>query len=573
MTDSFFGNMVLKERYRLEGRIGTGGMARVFKAFDTNLERPVAIKILHDYLAADPTFKARFIREAKFIAGFNHPNIVQVYDFDVIEFNDVNLYFMVMPYIPGQTLKEVLDDLAERGESMPRSRVLEIFKDITGALNYAHARGMIHRDVKPANILFDENNHAVLTDFGIARLVEGSSLTQEGLTTGTPAYMSPEQVSGAAVDTRSDIYALGIILFEMLSGTVPYSDESGVSTMLKHIQAPVPLLSERVPDTSRELDSLIARALAKNPQDRFTSAAEFFDSIQPVLADEMPFPSHSVSTIFASGHESSTRILPANATGRSTLASLQAAIPRSPQSILRLGIGIIVILVITALITQGVIPALTPQAESDVPSMTYDTPSAVSSSFDPDAPENDWWPQDQSGSLVREIVGGAYHFRNERPGIAAASILETEWDYRNTILTLTGQLEADSRPASAYGIIFRYVDDDNYYVFAADGSRRYSIWVRKNGVWEELRNTGESWTFNDAIKPLGESNELSVTVINNHFVGLVNGKVVADVLDDTISAGKVGIYLATPGDGGAGVLIDSYEIETKLSTPSMTGDR
>jgi serine/threonine protein kinase len=570
MTDSFFGSMILKERYRLEGRIGTGGMARVFKAFDINLERPVAIKILHDYLAADPTFKARFVREAKFVAGFNHPNIVQVYDFDVIEFNDVDLYFMVMPLIPGATLKDVLADLSERNEQMPPSRVLEIFKDITGALSYAHASGMIHRDVKPANILFDENNRAVLTDFGIARLVEGSGLTQEGLTTGTPAYMSPEQVSGTPVDARSDIYALGIILFEMLSGTVPYSDESGVSTMLKHIQAPVPLLSERLPDASRELDSLIARALAKDPKDRFASATEFFDHTQAVLTGQAPLPARSIPIASMPADESRTQIFPTNTATRSTLATIQAVIPRSPQGILRLGIGVIAIMFILALITRVVIPALTPQAEAA--SMTSDVPSPVISTFDRDAPENSWWPQDQTGSLVREVADGFYHFRNERPGIAADSILATTWDYHDSIITLTGQLEPDSRPASGYGIIFRYVDADNYYVFAADGSRRYSIWIRENGIWHELRDAGETWTFNDAIHPLGESNELSVTISGDHFVGWINGTEVVDVLDDTIAAGKAGIYLATPGDGGAGVLIDSFEIEIDLGAPSMTSD-
>ncbi|MBZ0301648.1 MAG: serine/threonine protein kinase [Anaerolineae bacterium] len=569
MTDSFFGSMLFKDRYRIESRIGTGGMARVYRAFDTNLKRPVAIKILHDHLAADTTFKQRFIREARFVAGFNHPNIVQVYDFDVIEQNDNHVYFMVMPFIPGPTLKDVMEDLAANGEQLPHERVLEILHDLCDALSYAHARGMIHRDVKPANILFDEHNHAVLTDFGIARLAEGSSLTQEGVTTGTPAYMSPEQVNGASVDSRSDIYALGIILFEMLAGTVPYADESGISTMLKHVQAPVPILSDHLVDPHPALDIVIVRALAKNPGDRFASASDFYLALKAALENRsVPMPlEHPKPTDSAVVADGTTLIL-----GTQPSASVPTR-RRFPLPLPMLGIGAVLLIVVIALLGRALIPGAATDGESEVPSMTGSVPDYVNSDFEPDSATSALWPQSSTSTLTREITAdGFYRFSNQRPGIAATSILETEGDFHDSLITMQGLLEADSQPASAYGVVFRYEDSDNYYVFAVDGSRRFSIWVREKGIWRELRGSDETWTLNEAIQPLGTINELSILIHEDHFVGSVNGTVVADVEDSTLPAGKAGIYLATPEDGSASALIDSYILETNLGAPSMTAD-
>ncbi|MFN8530774.1 MAG: protein kinase [Anaerolineae bacterium] len=195
-------------RYEIRERIGAGGMARVFKAWDTTLERPVALKILHDHLADDPTFKERFTREARFVAALNHPNIVQVYDFNVIERDGFPLYYMVMSYIPGSTLRDLLYDYGERGERLPVERVYQIMRNLTDAIGYAHANGMVHRDLKPGNVLLGAQGDAILTDFGIVRMLESSRLTQEGISTAPRSICLPEQVSGesamlAAICIRS----------------------------------------------------------------------------------------------------------------------------------------------------------------------------------------------------------------------------------------------------------------------------------------------------------------------------------------------------------------------------------
>ena len=568
MTDSFYMNMGIKDRYRLEERIGIGGMARVYKARDINLDRPVAIKIMHDYLASDTTFEQRFIREAKFVASFNHPNIVQIYDFDVIESDGSSIYYMVMPLLTGSTLKDILEQHAAKGERLPTARVVEIFKDVCGALSYAHSHGMVHRDVKPANIIFDDHDRAVLTDFGIARLAEGSSLTQEGVTTGTPAYMSPEQVTSAPVDARSDIYSLGIILFEMLAGTVPFNDNSGVSTMLKHVQEPVPRLSTFVPTINPSLESLLYRALAKRPEDRFSSVSEMVDALELVLTDDIDSPrlQNLLFTPSSAPISSGTLILDTKDKPRIETRFR----PHSPMLILALGFGIIALLAVVALLTR---PSPGPDTEG-VPSMTGDSGTYTEFKFEPGDSANAFWTTGQTGSVTREITDdGFYRFRNERTGIATTSILEGAV-YQDSVITMTGLLEPESAAASAVGIVFRYVDAENYYVFAVDGSQRYSIWVREEGQWSELRATDESWTFDDSIAPIGNMNELRIQIEGDHLIGSVNDVVVADVVDNTLAEGQVGLYLATPGSGMASSLIDSYLIEIgSIEAPSMTADQ
>jgi serine/threonine protein kinase len=261
------------DRYELKERIGTGGMARVYKAWDTSLERLVAIKILHEHLADDPTFKERFEREAKFIASFNHPNIVQVYDFNVIYRDGLPVCYMVMSYIPGKTLRDVLEETNMEGKRLPLPRVRELVDDLAQALGYAHMRGMVHRDVKPGNILLNERGSAILTDFGIARIVQSNRLTADGVSTGTPIYMSPEQASGQGGDMRSDLYSLGIIVYELLASRPPFVDDTSLAVMLKHLNTTPPLVSEFV--KTHQFDAFLTKALAKKPEDRFQTAEEF----------------------------------------------------------------------------------------------------------------------------------------------------------------------------------------------------------------------------------------------------------------------------------------------------------
>lgn len=274
-------------RYRLIERLGRGGMADVYKAYQPGLDRYVAVKVMHPHLADQPEFITRFEREARAVARLRHSNIIQVFDFDVQD----EWYFMVMEYVEGShTLKELLSELNLCGEQLAWSQTLAIIAKVADALDYAHHQGMIHRDIKPSNILMPALDHPLLGDFGIARLAGLSGLTATSVSIGTPSYMSPEQGQGETATEQSDIYALGIVLYECLAGQPPYDADTPFSVILKHINAPLPLPRTVVPDLPEEVERIVMKSLAKNPADRYASAAKMRDALN-MAADHWVEPS------------------------------------------------------------------------------------------------------------------------------------------------------------------------------------------------------------------------------------------------------------------------------------------
>lgn len=265
--------------YRVLTPIGRGGMAVVYKGYQPSLDRYVAIKVMSNAIVGDQAFLERFQREAASTAQLRQQNIVQLYDFGIHE----GISYMVMEYIEGPTLKERLEQQRQRQQRLPLPDVVQIVEDIAGAIDYAHAHGIVHRDVKPANILLrreerltqvlgGEQFTAVLTDFGVARMLERVQLTGTGATIGTPDYMSPEQAAGKPAETASDIYALGIVLYEMLTGELPFYADTPVAVLLKHMQAAPPSILHAAPHLSVELEMVLMQALAKEPHHRFANA-------------------------------------------------------------------------------------------------------------------------------------------------------------------------------------------------------------------------------------------------------------------------------------------------------------
>ena len=267
-------------KYKIVESLGRGGMAEVYRAYQSNLDRDVAIKIMHSFLADEENFLTRFQREAKSMASLNHNNIVGVYDFDVQD----GIYYIVMEYVSGGTLKERLESLARSNEKMPLSESVRLVLEVADALAYAHSRSMVHRDIKPGNIMVDEEGHAVLTDFGIAKILSGPSFTATGAMIGTPAYMSPEQGLGQAGDERSDLYALGVLFYQMSTGQLPYDADTPLAVILKHVNEPIPEPQVRNEELPAELSAVIVKAMAKDPAKRYQSAAEFAMALQNAAA-------------------------------------------------------------------------------------------------------------------------------------------------------------------------------------------------------------------------------------------------------------------------------------------------
>jgi serine/threonine protein kinase len=266
-------------KVRIEKILARGGMAEVYLGSHLNLERPVAVKLLHSYIEEDPSLLERFHREAKVVAGLRHPNIVQIFDFDTTDGHP----YIVMEYLKGPTLANYLRGLHDRNERIPSHQVARLLKGLTAALDYAHAQGVIHRDIKPGNILLHSRRgeiplnkpltndvEAIVTDFGLVRIAHAATQTASGMVSGTPAYMSPEQASGEKTDHRTDIYSLGVVLYEMLAGRVPFEADSTMSVLYMQIHnAPPP-----IPGISPDVQAIMNRALKKNPDERYQTSSE-----------------------------------------------------------------------------------------------------------------------------------------------------------------------------------------------------------------------------------------------------------------------------------------------------------
>jgi serine/threonine protein kinase len=262
-------------KYRILEPLGRGGMAQVYKAYHPQLDRYVAVKILRSDLVEEEEFLARFRREARAVAALRHPNIVQIYDFDVQ--ND--LYYMVMELLEGDTLKAYLNTLRVHAEKLPLGEMVRIFSDVLAGLAYAHGEGIVHRDLKPANIMLTRRGQAVLTDFGIAQIVGGTQYTVSGALMGTLSYMAPEQGLDGHSDARSDIYSLGIAYYEALTGTVPFDADTPLAILMKHINDPLPLPRKADPTIPESFERVALTALAKRPEDRFQSANEMAERL------------------------------------------------------------------------------------------------------------------------------------------------------------------------------------------------------------------------------------------------------------------------------------------------------
>jgi eukaryotic-like serine/threonine-protein kinase len=389
---------VIAGRYELLELIGKGGMSSVYKAHDRLLDRQIAVKILHPHFTEDEEYVERFRREARAVAQLSHPNIVTVID----RGEDEGRQFIVFEYVEGENLKQRL----ERTGPMEVRDALLLALQMGRALAFAHGRGLIHRDVKPQNVLLNADGQAKMTDFGIARSVDVQGVTITGTVLGTSEYIAPEQARGQRVDAQTDVYSLGVVLYELLVGGVPYEGETFVTVALKHVNEPIPPVLERRPDLPSRVALAVERAMAKSPDDRFPSMQELVDELEACLAELDP------------GDEQATMIT------RRPVAAKQARQPRRRKR--RLGVlwpiaAVLAVLAVAGLAALGAIALRDddddPQAAPTQPIPltgigAYDPPPGDNAEHDDEAglatdgDQSTFWPTERYDSGLRSIKEG-----------------------------------------------------------------------------------------------------------------------------------------------------------------------
>ncbi len=368
-------------KYELREPLARGGQGEVWKAFDPRLQRYVAIKQLHANLQSDPDFISRFEREARFIASLHHPNIVQIHDFQIIQTpgSDATTAYMVMDYIEGSTLAHYIHNTSRKGQYPDAADLVYIFTAVGLAIDYAHERGMIHRDIKPANIMLDKRSHTVrsigqpiLTDFGIAKLQGAFADTTRVI--GTPLYASPEQARGLSGDKRSDLYSLGVILYEMTTGTPPFRGDSPMAVLMQHYQenpTPPDLINRLIPPA---LSEVILKSITKDPDARFQSASAMTIALAEAL--NVPIPAEFRKT--ASSPDLTSVTHPHNPLQPSSPAEIPAPLvaapitpqPTTPRQPIRqrksLYVGLIALLIVLV-VGASVYALLTPKGTMTPP--------------------------------------------------------------------------------------------------------------------------------------------------------------------------------------------------------------
>jgi len=371
--DNIFTERVFADRYQILEKIGSGGMADVYRALDRELDRKVAIKVLHHRHGQDAQFVERFRREARSVAGLNHPNIVQVYDWG--KEGDIN--FLVMELLDGQTLKELINDRAP----MSSSEAISIGLQACAALDYAHDNKVIHRDVKPHNIVISPAGQAKVTDFGIAQAQrDDATVTQEGFLLGTAQYCSPEQAQGRPVVRGSDIYSLGIVMYEMLTGTLPFDGDNPVSVALSQVKDEPTPPSQLRADIPTDVEAVVMRALAKNPDARFATAGEMSSALERARENLRRGLASAATTTPGSGIEDQPTVaIPiGDALNRPSLTDFDESQQASKRG---RNIGIAIAAIISLLLAIGVAFALVGGGNNS-PAETVDTPDLTGLTLD-----------------------------------------------------------------------------------------------------------------------------------------------------------------------------------------------
>ncbi|MBF8255931.1 MAG: Serine/threonine protein kinase [Anaerolineales bacterium] len=566
-------------RYQVVGRLGRGGMADVYKGFQPSLDRYVAIKVLHPSMVEEAEFVQRFQREAKSVARLRHPNIIQVFDYD----NQGDTYYMVMEFLDGPTLKAALEEVHRRKEEMPLQVALRIVSDVGAALAYAHEVGVVHRDVKPANIMLDRSGRVILTDFGVAKMLTGTKVTVTGTVLGTPAYMSPEQGMGEPGDSRSDIYSLGVVLYELATGRLPYDADTPLAVLLKHVHDPLPLPRTLNPGLPEEIERVILRSLTKDPADRY-------QTVQAMLDDIAGLPPATVPA--ARPGALNTRSLAARAPQSAAAAPSPPAPPPSrttgslPRKSFWLGGGAVVgvfaclgLLAAGALliyftgddlmkfVAPGPLTATSPPPtviSTTVPRAPTRTPRPPATPLGPAGEilfedhfddTGSGWGRLHSNLSSADYQDGVYRIRFDGTNDDAWATSGHAFD---DVRIAVGTLKVGGPDDNDFGVICRYRDDANFYALLITSDGYYGVMKMKDGERIMVGQQEGNYLESTAIHQGAAANEIVAECINDHLALHVNGVLVADVRDGAFASGDVGLIAGTFEEGGVEIHFDDF---------------
>jgi len=568
-------------KYEIQSELGQGGMAQVYLAYDPVFRRRVAIKLISPAIRDNPALKLRFEREARLIATIEHPGIVPVYDFG----EDDGQLYLVMRYMPGGSLSSLLSS-----GPLDLAGAVRILAQIAPALDAVHAQGIVHRDLKPANILLDGFNNAAIADFGIAHFNDATSnLTGEAVI-GTPAYMSPEQArSEQALDGRSDIYALGVILFEMLTGRQPYKAATPLGLVMMHLSDPIPALNALRPDLPNGLDAVLEKAMAKDRSLRYPSATAMLADLQllstglqaslPASAQlrrplseaatepELPahFPARAASLAETEAETGLPPARPPVGSARPSVGAAQPPVEAKPKPTVRLsriwlGSAVLLLLVILTLVSLFW-KFLPDQAAASTPS------ASLTVSHVPDLPlVSDDFSDPSSGWPASQSALGAYGYRQGQYFIQVSEPDTLLWagppELSRDVQIGVDAVWSSSGASGYYGLLCRIQDEQNFYYFVVTpASGEYTIGKYVNGQFNSLLAGG--WNASSAIPSAGETIRLQAVCAGDRLSFYVNSALLSEVNDPLFTSGKTGVAAAAL-QTQAEVLFDNFQVDQVL---------
>ena len=533
--------------YRIINQIGQGGMATVYKAYQASMDRNVAIKVLPGALAQSPEFIQRFQQEARIIAKLEHPHILPVFDYGE---NDGVTYF-VMRYLDAGTLS----DKMEKGRPLPLSEIDRLFTQLAEALSYAHGFGIIHRDLKPSNALIDSQGNLFLTDFGIAKLLESASprLTQTDAILGTPAYISPEQAQSTKVDQRSDIYSLGIILYEMVAGRVPFVAETPLAVLLKHVSDRLPPPSSIKADIPEGIESVVLKSLAKHPGDRFDTVAEFLAAWKDALEEvriaaprsttKVAVPPEPPTTSSAPSHPTPVPA-PKAASNSRGWAAWAAGCLVAICGLSALGGGAFLLLR-----SANQTPTATARpTQTEAPPLTQ-TPRSTETLVPPIAEtilEDDFSDDSLWGLLDGESSRIAY--ANEALQV---QVFEANWivwttpdeeSYENVHVEVTAYNNNDESTTAFGTVCYQQADGTSYYYAAMTPDGQYAIAKAAEGETDLFLTNNDEWGPSDLIGNKS-TYRIGMDCANGTLSLYVDGQLIDSAFDDSYTSGSSGLIV------------------------------